>query len=474
MVPATLRRRFASCGAAAIALLAAASSLAQTGNSPSDSLLQQQRVVDDKLREERRAIAPANSLLDWQWGGWIDYYVFHFDDGVQSQRVLQRPGLAVWSRLTVDDGAHELFARMRLRFDYFNPGDEYDRQQDWVGPNFDRAWYQLDLNKALKLSPDPFAFRARIGRQDVQFGTGYALDLPLDAVLLDLELADLRAIGLFGRTPGSTPNVDRSEPVDSHSDRRFYGVQLQYEGLKDHVPFVYALWQQDHTDERPQDYFQAYDYESQYFGVGSRGQIVRNLNYWAEGVFETGRSYGDGNFVTQDYIQAYGWNAGLEYLFGGVYRPRVASEYMFASGDADRLLSPTNAAGGNRGDRKDTSFVAFGFRDTGISAALALSNVHIFKFSGSFTPIPQVELLRDLELGSNWFLFYKNKTRGAISDSLAGEFAGYAGWEMDYFVNWRLDSDLSWTLRWGVFFPGSAFEDRDSRSFLLTGLTWSF
>ncbi|MFO0838546.1 MAG: alginate export family protein [Phycisphaerae bacterium] len=448
---------------------------AQQRQAPADSLLQTQRALDETLKQERREQAPLNALLDWQWGGWIDYYVFHFDDGVQSQRVLQRPGMSAWTRLRIDDGAHEFFARIRLRLDYFDPGDEFDRQEDWVGPNFDRAWYQLDLNKALHLDNSaPLSFKTRIGRQDVQFGTGYALDLPLDAVVLDFEIQRFRAIGLLGKTPGSTPNVDRSAPVDSHSNRHFYGVQLQYEGIQNHVPFAYALWQQDHTDERPKDFFQEYNYESQYFGIGSRGQIVRNLNYWAEGVWESGRSYGDGQFLRQDYIAAYGWDAGLEYLFGGDYRPRLAGEYMFGSGDSGRIFSPTNALGGNRGDRKDSSFVGFGYRDTGISAALATSNIHVFKASGSVAPAPNIELLRDLELGTNWYLYYKNKRHGAVSDTLADEYSGYAGWEMDYYANWRIDADLSWTIRWGMFFPGSAFSDRDSRSFLVTGLTWSF
>jgi hypothetical protein len=45
---------------------------------------------------------------------------------------------------------------------------------------------------------------------------------------------------------------------------------------------------------------------------------------------------------------------------------------------------------------------------------------------------------------------------------------------MDYFINWRLASDLSWTFRWGTFFPGSAYSDRDMRHFVFSGVTWSF
>ena len=110
-----------------------------------ENLLQQQRLIDERLDQERKELAPLDALFDWQWGGWFEYYVFHYDDGLQSQRVYQRPGMALWTRLKIDEGAHEIFARMRLNFEYFNPGDEYDRQQDWIGPNIQKRKDILEL-----------------------------------------------------------------------------------------------------------------------------------------------------------------------------------------------------------------------------------------------------------------------------------------------------------------------------------------
>jgi len=147
---------------------------------------------------------------------------------------------------------------------------------------------------------------------------------------------------------------------------------------------------------------------------------------------------------------------------------------MFASGDADRLLSTSGAAGGNRTGSLDTAFNGFGFRDTGVSAALIPSNLHIWRAGASFAPLEKLALFRDFELGSNWFLYHKNRSHGAISDATADEPHGFVGWEMDYFVNWRLSSDLSWTIRWGTFFPADAYSDQGSRCFLFSGLTWSF
>jgi hypothetical protein len=441
-----------------------------------ESLLQQQRVIDERLDQQRKELAPLDALLDWQWGGWLEYYIFHFNDGIQSQRVYQRPGMSLWTRLSIDRGAHEIFARMRLNFEYFNPGDEYDRQQDWVGPNLDRGWYQIDLGRALRLGEpdDPLQMRVRLGRQEVRLGTGYTLDMPLDAVKFDAKLYDLRVIGLFAHAISSYPNVDRSYPVDTHSARRFFGVQVNYEGFENHQLFGYALWNDDYTDERPTDLFQNYSYDTRYFGVGSRGSLAHNLNYWTEWVYEGGHSYGDGDFRHRDTVDAWAGDIGLEYLWDRPMRPEVSCEYMFASGDSGRLLSPTNARGGNRGDHHDTSFVGFGYRDTGISAAPTRSNMHIWRVGGSLAPLDKLDACRDLEIGTNWFLYHKHHHRGAISDYTAGQFEGYVGWEMDYFINWRFASDLSWTIRWGAFFPGDAFQDRSTRNFLFTGMTWSF
>ena len=441
-----------------------------------DLWLGTQNNEDVRLRSERADLAPLDTMFDWQWGGWLEYYVFTFQDGEQNQRLLQRPAMALWTRLRADDGAHEIFARMRLTYERFGIGDEFVRRTDWIGPNLDRGWYRIDIGRAFRLNQpsDPLQLAVKVGRQNMQFGTGYVLDLPMDAVVIESQIHDFEISGLIGKTIASFPNIDRSEPVDGHSNRHFFGVQVEYEGFDHHEPFGYVIWNNDRTDERPKDPFQDYAYDSRYFGIGSRGDLKHNLNYWFEVTYENGKSFGDGNFIRQDDISAWGLDVGIEKVYDHPMRPRVMFEYMFASGDGDRRLSPTNAAGGNRGDREDTSFNAFGFRDTGIASNLVNSNLHVWKLGSSFTPFPDERRLRDLELGTNWFLYHKHQSSGALSDPTADMYSGYAGWEMDYYVNWRLSSDLSWTARWGAFFPGDAYSDRGTRHFLFTGLTWSF
>jgi hypothetical protein len=92
----------------------------------------------------------------------------------------------------------------------------------------------------------------------------------------------------------------------------------------------------------------------------------------------------------------------------------------------------------------------------------------------SIFPWPTSQRLRHLELGTDFYLYHKHHRSGAVSDPTANVQSGYLGWEMDYYANWQVSNDLFWTARLGVFFPGQAFSDRTTRTFLLLGMTWSF
>lgn len=456
--------------------------LNQGGSSPRDTsqsaFLKRQ---DDLRRENERRMQqqlPTAQKVRVDWGGWYNNYFFLYDDGFESSRTLRQNELYLWASFNADRGIHEGYVRMRTSYDDWNSGDsDNGNDDDLDGPNLDRGWYQFDLGKALRgyeLYDAPWDLRIKGGRDLVRTGTGYAIDLPLDHLQLQGEWLDFETTFIYGRTPLSTENIDRSRPVADHSDRRFFILEERYKGWDRHEPFVYIAWQNDKTGEDPPDYLQNYDYDSRYIGFGMEGELVDNLRYSTEWVLERGHSYGDRRYMHRDEIKAWGFDQRLDYYFRHKTKPVLTLEYMFASGDKNRLGSPTNAEGGNTVDHVDSSFVAFGFRDTGISLAPRLSNMHIWRLGGSFQPFPDVEALKDLELGSDWYLFAKHRRDAAISDGLADRQSSYVGWEMDYFANYRIFSDLSWTVRYGVFFPGKAFTDQTTRTFLLTGITWSF
>ncbi|MFQ5429317.1 MAG: alginate export family protein [Phycisphaerae bacterium] len=444
----------------------------------SSAFLERQRALERENQRRLQRELPVSQKFRVDWGGWFNSYFFLFDDGVVSSRTLRQNELRLWASFSADRGIHRGYARMRLTYDDWNAGDSFTRNEDDLdGPNLERGWYEFDIAKAVRTYGDveaPFELKMKLGRDLVHVGTGYAVDTPLDHVMLQGELFDFETTLIGGRTPMSTENIDRSRPVADHSNRVFYVVEERYKGWSEHEPFVYVVWQEDHTEEDPPNLLQQYRYNSRYIGWGSTGELVDNLRYSTEWVIERGRSYGDRRFIKRNKIRAWGFDNRLDYFFRHKTKPVLSAEWMFASGDAGRLGSPTNAAGGNRGDFVDHSFVGFGFRDTGIAFSPRLSNIHVWRLGGTFRPFPDVECVKDLEVGTDWYLYYKNRAKSAVSDGLANLQSGYLGWEMDYFANYRIVSDLSWTIRFGTFFPGRAFSDRTTRTFLLTGVTWSF
>lgn len=445
---------------------------------PSDQFLQRRRELELRNQERLARELPPAQKFRVDYGGWFDLYFFLFDDGRVSSRTLRQYESQFWASASVDRGIHEGYARMRLTLNDWNAGDAFTSNEDDLdGPVLERGWYKLDIARAIRLYSDfdpPFELSLKIGRDWVQAGTGYSISLPLDHVQVLAEFAKFETSFIAGRPPASTENIDRSRPVADHTDRNFWIIQERYLGFDRHTPFFYIAWQDDNTSEDPPDYLQKYRYSSRYIGFGSTGELIDNLRYSTEWIIERGRSFGHQRFLRHDVIKAWGFDHQLEYFFRHKTKPRIALEYMFASGDNDRLGSPTNAEGGNRNDHVDSSFVGFGFRDTGIAFAPRLSNIHIWRLGGSIRPFPTVEIAKNLEVGTDWFLYAKNKSAAAISDFLADRNSSYLGWEMDYFANYRVTSDLSWTIRFGSFFPGRAFTDRTTRTFLLTGLSWSF
>lgn len=143
--------------------------------------------------------------LHFDYGGSYSLFLFLYDDGVESSRTFRRHDLRIWSRVMLDKGAHEFYARGRLGFIDFNAGDEFDEEDDVVGMNLDRGFYRFDLAKAVHAyggSSIDYNVNVKLGLALVEFGTGYVLSTPLAHVGLRVTVRDLELRGLFGRTVG--------------------------------------------------------------------------------------------------------------------------------------------------------------------------------------------------------------------------------------------------------------------------------
>lgn len=442
-----------------------------------DAFLNQQRAEEERVRRLIDEQLGESAKTAFDWGGWYNLSVFRFDDGDESSRTFRRHDLRLWTRVSLEGGAHEFYARVLTSLLDFNHGDSYDDNEDDVeGPNLERGYYRFDLARlrASQRRPPPLLNLTTVmGRDLVRWGNGLALYTPLDQVSVTASYRNHELTGMFGKSVGSTQDIDLSRSA-TRSHRDFFGAQWKYRGFERHEPFAYVLWQHDRNHEAIYRPLQKFDYDSFYAGIGSFGELAPRWRYETELVFESGSSYGDRRFLRSNDIRAWAYQAQVEYLFPGKFRPRASVEYIFGSGDGDRIASPTNSIGGNTDDFDDTGFVGFGYRNTGLAFAPRYSNLHMLRAGTSLYPWPDHKQLSQLELGTDWFLFHKHHEDGAVSDPTATIQDGYLGWEMDYYANWQLTADLTWTARFGLFFPGDAFEDRSMRPFVLVGLTYSF
>jgi len=439
------------------------------------------RIYEEQLRVRLDEQLPAAREEGLDFGGWFNMALFNFDDaGASKERTLRQFQLRTWVSLNIR-GVHRAYARALLNYDDWNSNTNpsIDRKDDYE-EDLERIWYQFDWGQMMRNQTGVLpavAWRVKVGREFATIGTALVLSMPLDMIQFDLSTPDWELTAFLGRTDRDSRNIDDSFSVATHQDRVMFGVQAVYRSLDRHRPFVYFLNNHDNTSASPPDAAQAYEYSSHYVGAGSEGTLPilqPNLRYQAEIVGEWGETYSDGVTAGQDNIEAMAIDVLLEYLFRTRTHPKVMFEYIFASGDSDRRNSATATAGGNEPGTYDHAFNAFGFRDTGLAFSPRISNIHIWMIGASFFPLENLDLFRKMEIGSKVF-FYSKAVHGPISDTLAVNDVRRLGWEWDVYCNWRLTSDLAWTLRYGAFWPGGSFENANStRNFLYTGIVFSF
>ena len=436
-------------------------------------------VYEEELRVKLDEQIPEARELGFDEGGWFNFAFFHFNDS-ERQRDLAQYEFRPWASFNAY-GVHRFYVRGLFGFDEWSHGaNPLDTDDDQVFRNrLERAWYQFDLGQMLRDQTGrtpPVSFKFKVGREYASIGTALTLSMPLDMLQWQLSAGDWEVMALLGQTITHTPNIDISPPVSDHQDRCIWGAQTTYKGIEKQRPFVYFLSNEDHTKpwgSHPAD--QGFNYTSQYVGAGSEGTVILpDLRYQAEVVGEWGETYSNGVRAGRDPIEAMAIDALLEYLFRTKTHPKVMAEYLFGSGDSDRSYSAVSTIGGNRPGTADHAFNAFGFRDTGIAFAPRISNLHTYILGASFFPLEHIRLLEKMEVGSKAFFYQKARSAGAISDPTGDNDAGWVGCEGDIYCNWRITSDVSWTIRYGAFFPGDAFDSSSCRQFLYTGLTFSF
>jgi len=431
---------------------------------------------EDRIRGELEAMIPSEQMVLFEWGGWLRPQGGTFDDWEGSNHTLFYYDLRRWVSINIDE-VHQFYGRVQMAFLDFNDGDSFDGDdEDLEGPDLDVGFYKLNVSGAMKRYFDvemPVWMDVRVGRQFHEVGSGLVYSETNDGILIRCGAPEWEVSQILSKSNHHEDNIDLSVPGYENSDRRFAGTQLTLNFLDKHRPYVFFLLQRDHTGERPEDPFQEYDYDSEYYGFGSTGEICRNLRYHAEGVIQSGQSFASGTTTDPRDIEAWGFDTGFDYYFDLPTHPRFSFEWAFGSGDKDRR-SITNTVDGNAAGTDDHGFLPFGYINTGYALDPVLSNLHFFRFGVSFLPFDWCESLEKWEVGLNFFDYLKHREEGVISDPAADKARGDVGRELDVYTNWRILSDLSFSLRYGVFFPGEAYSDHEARQYLYGSVTYEF
>ncbi len=458
------------------------------GSAQAQSSSRSRRAFDERFRLRMDESVPSGKRAVFGYGGWFRSSFWDADDNVDrngdgrddGRHVLRRQQLRLWGDVNLDQ-VHHFYVRGRLDYLDWNSGTSFDgRDSDWDGPDLDRLWYEFKLSAAQRAygwDSTDFDFTVRLGRQYVEMGTGLALSVPLDAVWMTCRSGDWRLSGLLGLSVSDAHNIDQSVPGDSEENRRYWGVQVNYDRWRDHEIFAY-YFAQDDGDAGKVLLGQTFGYDSQYVGVGSRGAFFSpQVQYTVEIVGEFGKSYAwtiQNEPPDRENIQAWAFDTELRYLMSDKNRTEWLVEYLLASGDTDRYFSPTNTVGGNRPHSKDRGFSGWGFRNTGMVLVPEISNLGMARVGVSTFPVPDNVLWRRFQVGTDLFVYHKQNRDGAMSDSLSTDASAFVGLGLDFYANWRIVSDVAWTIRYGLFMPGDALVSETDRQQLFTGVTLSF
>ncbi len=441
-----------------------------------EQVFQRSFFFEEQVRERLERAVPAEQKALVEWGGsYFPQYTF-FNDFEQDAAHVTVQDLRLWTQIQLDE-VHRIYARMILRYTDWAGGDARGfRQHDLLGPNLEVGYYELDVSGAARKyggASWPARAMVRMGRQYHRPGRGIALAEYLDTGAARVETKDLRIEGFGGRWIESKDNIDRSTPGFTRSRRNFYGLEAAVRSLPNHEPYVFVVWQRDWSEEKPEDPLQDYEYTSQYYGAGCRGELAPRTQYAFEGIFEAGKGSADGQVDETERIHAYAFNAEVEHFADLPLNPQTSLEYGFASGDSDRTRA-TTAAGGNLAGTDDEAFQGFGFVNSGLSLGARFTNLQFVRLGGRFTPYEDRTAAGRLDLGFNAFYIWKHRREGPISDTLAVDDSREIGHEVDVFAEWQMLSDLSVSLHYGRFWPGGSYLDDKPRDFFFGALTVSF
>ena len=332
----------------------------------------------------------------------------------------------------------------------------------------------LDLDLAyFSQSTDTGNIVFSAGRKYFNLGTGVVLNGRGDGAEL-LFISQFIAIKIFGLYTGlllkdNNPYSLSSKDISDGAERAFAGGELATSVSNQNIYF-FGMAQIDMADE---DEGTKTAYNSQYYGAGANGVVLKDLFYFGEFIYETGESYVSDTYEKTS-IAAYAINSGLNYYIPVKLNPVISFQYAYATGDKDRSDYTT----GNRpsSTEDDKGFIAFGTFSGGFALKPTLSNIQIFRGGASFTPFSESQspYLNRMTAGVKYAYYMKAEKESPIISGSASESSKNIGQGIDLSLRWQIFYDMSFYLNYGIFLPGDAYSDvQEDIHFIQTGFNFS-
>ena len=124
-------------------------------------------------------------------------------------------------------------------------------------------------------------FKVEAGRRYFNIGRSIAYSNVNDGFKINYLRPRWNFGVLAAHTLPHEDNIDASVPgFSKDSDRYYFALGMGYTGIPKHQLYSYFLVQRDFSDEEPGDPDQQFTYNSEYLGIGAKGDITPHLDYW--------------------------------------------------------------------------------------------------------------------------------------------------------------------------------------------------
>lgn len=336
-----------------------------------------------------------------------------------------------------------------------------------------QLWAEFQQNEVKENAVGLTEMGLRVGRQELSYGAqrligafGWSnVTQTFDAAKLVLGFKEKNLhLDIFGG--GKTPVKSPREEDDFYSgddNDRLWGYYATYTGVKQ-VTIEQYLINRD-TEGKTVSFGQVGDGAVNDYTIGVRALGKIGDSAWD---FEVDSTYQFGDSGSLD-VNAWMLVGILGYTFDHGWKPRLAFEYDYASGDSD----PTDGKRETFDNLYPTNHSFYGFIDF-----VSLQNIHDYRLQLKASP------LKMLSLQADYHVFYLDTSkdnlyaasRSVKRTSVAGA-DDFVGTELDALATYKLNDYLSFMGGYSHFFAGDFLEDTgasDDSDFVYLQTTLSF